>query len=346
MWIAIVVVAALSMGFFVFLRVAGHGRFPWLQFYAKGKESGFSFREIGLLRKVAIETKLDNPTSLFWSIKLLDRSIKEVIIKVRARDMLDDGETNHLLSKLFDLRKRVEFDLPRYRLGLRSTREIIARQRVKVTLPGAGPFLSIVLENRQKYLAMSRPQGPGLPEGFKWTGQQVGVHFWRMEDAGYFFKSKVLNDFVDQKYQIVHIAHTDDITRTQKRKSIRVKVNLPAQAFPLRSIQDANEQAETGRGLRCRLKDVSEDGAAFMVGGRTKAGMPIKLQFEMGGQPVVMCGLVKGVNYDQEKNVSLLHMQAVPLSLRTRNHVLTYVYNIFGDQAKEGSNPAPPRGAS
>jgi c-di-GMP-binding flagellar brake protein YcgR len=334
MWIIGVVIAAALIGFLVFLRVAGHGRFPWIQFYAKGKESGFTFREIGLLRKVAIETKLENPTALFWSIKQLDRSIKEIIIKIRSQDMLDDAESNRLLVKLFELRKRVEFDLPRYRLGLRSTREIMARQRVKVTLPGAGPFLSIVLENRQKYLAMSRPQGPGLPEGFKWTGQQIGVHFWRAEDAGYFFKSKVLNDFVDQKYQIVHVGHTDDLVRTQKRKSIRIKMNHPAQVFPLNSIQDASEEEETARGLRCRLKDISEDGAALMVGGRTKAGMPVKLQFELADQQVVMCGLVKGVNYDQRKNVSLLHMQAVPLSPRTRNHILTYVYNVFGDQEK------------
>jgi c-di-GMP-binding flagellar brake protein YcgR len=334
MWIIAVVIAALLIGFFVFLRVAGHGRFPWIQFYAKGKESGFNFREIGLLRKVAIETKLDNPTSLFWSIKQLDRSIKEIIIKVRSHDMQDDAESNDLLGKLFELRKRVEFDLPRYRLGLRSSREIMARQRVRVTVPGAGPFQSIVLENRQKYLAMSRPEGAGLPEGFKWNGQQIGVHFWRAEDAGYFFKSKVLSDFVDQQYEIIHVAHTDDITRTQKRRSIRVKMNHPAEVYPLRSIQEANEERESGRGLRCRLKDISEDGAAIMVGGRTKAGMPVKLQFELADVPVVMCGLVKGVNYDQQKNVSLLHMQAVPVGGRTRNHILTYVYNIFGEQGR------------
>jgi c-di-GMP-binding flagellar brake protein YcgR len=143
-----------------------------------------------------------------------------------------------------------------------------------------------------------------------------------------------LNDFVDQKYEIIHVAHTDDIVRTQKRRSIRVKMNHPAEVFPLRAIQEANEERESGRGLRCRLKDISEDGAALMVGGRTKAGMPIKVQFELAEMPVVMCGLVKGVNYDQKKNVSLLHMQSVPVSARTRNHILTYVYNIFGEQER------------
>ena len=114
-----------------------------------------------------------------------------------------------------------------------------------------------------------------------------------------------------------------------------VAMDVPAQVFPLRSIQEANEEEERDRGLRCRLKDLSEDGAALIVGGRTKAGMPIKIQFELNDRVTVMCGLVKGVNYDQQKNVSLLHVQAVPLSSRTRNHILTYVYNIFGEQERE-----------
>jgi hypothetical protein len=78
-----------------------------------------------------------------------------------------------------------------------------------------------------------------------------------------------------------------------------------------------------------------------MVGGRTKAGLPIKIQFDLVGRMIVMCGLVKGVSYDQKKNLSLLHVQAVPPSTKTRNYILTFVYNIFGDQepVKVQSNP-------
>ena len=134
-WIVILAVTALVASVVIYLRVAGHGSFPWIQFYAKGKESGFSFREIGLLRRVAIETRLDNPTALFWSIKQLTRSSREIIVKMRAKDVLDDAQSHQLLGKLFELRRRVEFDLPRYRLGLKNTREIVPRQRLKVALP-------------------------------------------------------------------------------------------------------------------------------------------------------------------------------------------------------------------
>lgn len=340
-WIILLVPAAIVVAIFIYLRVAGHGSFPWIQFYTKGKESGFSFREVGLLRKIAIETQLENPTALFWSIKQLNRSIKEMIIKLRSHNLMDDEESNRLLSKLYELRKRVEFDLPRYRLGLKSSRDIVPRQRMRVTLPGAGPFATMVIENRPKYLALSRPQGPGLPDGFLWRGQQIGLHFWRAEDAGYFIRTKVINDFINQKYPIIHVAHTDDVTRSQQRRSIRAKTNLPATVYPLKTIQEANELVESAKGLRCRLMDLSEDGACLMVGGRTKAGLPIKIQFDLSSRTIVMCGLVKGVSYDQKKNVSLLHVQGVPPSIKTRNYILTYVYNIFGEQepANSQSNP-------
>ncbi len=334
MWVIFLVVAAVVAAAFLLLRVVGRGRFPWVQFYAKGKESGFSLHEIHLLRRIAIETKLENPTSLFWSIKQLDRSIKEIIVKLRARDLLDDEDSNRLLSKLFELRKKVEFDLPKYRLGLKSSREIQPRQRVKITLPGLGPFLAMVIENRQKYFALSYPQGPKTPDGFTWKGQQIGMHFWRADDAGYFLKTRVQDDFLDQKYPIIHVAHTDEVVRAQKRQSVRIKLNQPGAVYPLKSIQDANEIEENSPGLRCRLKDVSEDGAALMVGGKTKAGLPIKLQFDLASNRVVICGVVKGVNFDNAKNVSLLHLQAVTPSSRTRNHILTYVYNLFGEQAE------------
>jgi hypothetical protein len=223
------------------LRRAGGGRFPWLQFYLKGRESGFLFREINLLRKVAVDARLENPTALFWSIKQLDRSIKGIIIKYRSRNQELDPQYNALLAKLFDLRKRVEFDLPKYRMGIKSSRKITKNQRVRITLPGLGPFTAIVVENLPRYMACSYPEGPKLPDGFSWRNQRVGMYFWRPEDAGYFFQTKVQEDYFDRQYPILHILHSDNLIRSQKRQSVRVETDLAAELFPLRTIDEGNE---------------------------------------------------------------------------------------------------------
>jgi c-di-GMP-binding flagellar brake protein YcgR len=335
MWIFFLVFIVLLFSAGIYLRIAGGGRFPWLQFYTKGKESGFTFHEINLLRRVAVENKLQNPTALFWSIKMLDRSVKEIILKMRAESKEHDEEANRLLAKLFELRKRVEFDLPRYKIGLKSSRKIVVRQRVKITLPGIGPFLAMVVDNRPRYFALSYPQGPDLPDGFSWKGQEVGIYFWRSNDAGYFFKTKVINDFSEKEYPIIHVNHSDSLIRTQQRKSVRVTMEHAALVYPLKSIGLANEMVEETKGLRCRLKDLSEGGAALLIGGRTKVGMPLKIQFTLSDTPIVMNGVAKGINYNSKRNTSILHMQAVPPSTIMRNKILSYVYNLFGNREKE-----------
>jgi c-di-GMP-binding flagellar brake protein YcgR len=335
--IVLIVLFALCVAAVIALRKAGGGNFPWVQFYVKGKEAGFSFSEVNLLRKVAVENHLENPTSLFWSIKQLDRCIKGTIIKFRAESKIDTEPFSSFLFKLFDFRKSVELNLPKYTLGLKSSRKIVTHQRMKITLPGVGVYNVQVVENLRKYLAVSYPEGPKLPPGFSWKGQKVNVYFWRQEDAGYVFESKVLEDYIEQKYPIIHIAHSEDLIRSQKRNSVRVEVNLPASLYPLRGVETANENVETSKGLKSRLVDISEDGAALLIGGKAKVGLPIKLQFALAKTPVVMCGIVKGIGFDQKKNQSVLHIQALAPSAKMKNHILSYVYNIFGE--REPVNP-------
>jgi hypothetical protein len=330
----------------ILLRRAGGGRFPWLQFYMKGRESGFLFHEINLLRRVSIENKIENPTALFWSMKQLDRALKGTIIKYRARSQEQDPEYNLLLSKLFELRKRVEFDQPKYKMGIKSSRKLMPKQSLRITLPGLGPFFAIVVETLTRYMAVSRPQGPKLPDGFSWKNQKIGVYLWRAEDAGYFFQTKVLEDFIDRQYPILHVAHSDNLVRTQKRNSLRVETDITAELFPLKSIDNASEVPEQSRGLRCRLADLSEGGAAILIGGKARVGLPIKVQFTLGDAPLSMSGVVKGITFDQKKNRSLLHMQAATPATSTRNRILTYVYNLFGerDTIVRGKKPdATPR---
>jgi c-di-GMP-binding flagellar brake protein YcgR len=205
------------------------------------------------------------------------------------------------------------------------------------------------VEILSRYLAVSYPLGPKLPEGFSWKNQKIGVYFWRTEDAGYFFQTKVLDDFADKQYPILHILHSENLIRAQKRNSVRVEADIPAELFPLKSIDGASETPEGARGLRCRLSDISEGGLAVLIGGKAKVGLPIKVQFSIGENQVVMSGVVKGINFDQKKNRSLLHVQANPLSPTARNRVLMYVYNLFGERetpgaARKPDTPAKDRG--
>ncbi len=336
LFVVLIVLFILVTVAIILLRRAGGGSFPWFHFYTKGKEAGFSFKEVNLLRKVAVENRLSNPTSLFWSVKLLDRSIRGMIIRFHSEGVMDDEANVYFLSKLFEFRKTVEMNLPKYKIGLKTTRKIAARQHLKITLPGIGVYFSQVVENQRRYIAISYPEGPKLPPGFEFKGQRLTIYFWRPEDAGYVFESKVLEDFLDRKYPLLYIAHSDSLVRSQKRRSVRVPINQSAYLYPLKHINQASEEIETGRGLRCRLQDISEDGAAVYIGGRAKVGLSVKLQFKLSDSTIIMNGVVKGVNFHQKKNSSIIHIQAVPPSKRMTNRILAYVYNIFGERDNRG----------
>ena len=338
MWIGIGIAAALIVAFVVFIQRNGGFGFPWLQFYVKGKESGFRVRELNLLRHVAVDNNLRDPTSLFWSEKTLDRCIRGTIIRFRSKNKEHEESSVIFLNKLFDFRKRVEFNLPKYRIGITSSRSITAQQPLKITFPGGGVYYAKVVENMRKYMAISYPMGKPLPPGFSWARHKVSVYFWRPEDAGYQFETRVLGDYQERNYPILHITHSDDLVRAQKRGSIRAAINTNGHLFPLRSIDQAHEEWGTTGGYRCRFVDISEDGAAVMVGGRAKPGIPVKLQTELLDKPVILSGVVKGVTYKQSKNVSVLHIQAVPPSPAMKNLILTFVYGIFKEPA--GKQPA------
>jgi hypothetical protein len=69
-----------------------------------------------------------------------------------------------------------------------------------------------------------------------------------------------------------------------------------------------------------------------MIGGKAKIGLPVKFQFQLNDRRMVLSGVVRGATFDDKKNRSILHIQAGALSLKTKNAIRAYVYNIFGEQ--------------
>lgn len=300
-----------------------------LQFYARGKESGFSLRETRLLHRVAVERRLEDPTSLFWSRNALDRSIRAIIEHQREEDGEDAERSVRFVSKLFDFRNRVEFNLPKYRRGLQSTRSIAVGQRLKLTYPGGGLYSTRVVENFRRHLAVSYPAGRTMGPVASWRGQTASVYFWRQDDAGYYFESRVIGDYFDRRDPVLHLSHSEHLARAQKRTAVRRKVARPGTLLPLRSLDGADEEPPRGGGYRCHVVDVSENGAAVLVGGRTAMGFAVKLHVTLVGYDIVLCGTVRHSRYREQANRSVLHIEAIQPSAKMRNRILCYVYEIF-----------------
>ncbi|MCL1813762.1 MAG: PilZ domain-containing protein [Treponema sp.] len=305
----------------------------WIQFFAKGKDAGFSFQEIELLRRLAVKSALPDPTALFWSQNQLEMCIRNMVRTARLSGG-GDQSTQDFLSKLYDYRKKIEMEKPKIKTGITNSRQIEEGQIIRILVNGQGVFPSNIVKNIGQYLTVSRPSTPKLPASFSWTGLKLSVYFWRDDDAGYVFDSDVQDEVFSRGTASLKISHGENLIRTQKRRSIRLKTHRPAFLYILDSNQPSHT-VEMNPGLKCFVEDISDCGCAVLVGGRGAASLRIKVQFILNNRPVCISGTVRSLDYYEDDNKSLLHTEADPMPLETRNHILGEVFGMLPEEDEE-----------
>ncbi|MDR0998186.1 MAG: PilZ domain-containing protein [Treponema sp.] len=306
----------------------------WIQFFAKGKDSGFSLKELELLRRLAVKNNLEDPTSLFWSQNQLDLCIRAFVRNMRAAGEAEDPGNQDFLSKLYDYRKKVVMDTPRIKWGISNSRQVSEGQALRILVPGTGVFKSQIVKNTSQYITISRPVSAKVSPTFSWKGLKISVYFWRQDDAGYVFDSEVIDEVVSERISSLKIAHSDSLFRTQKRKSVRIKLHKAAFLYLMEPGEEPG-QVEPAPGAKCFLEDLSDSGCAVIIGGKAEPGLRIKVQFAVNNSPVCMSGTVRSVDFKEDINRSTLHIEADPLPIKVRNRILGEVFGMMSDEDEE-----------
>ncbi len=333
-------IAVLIAAAAVAARAGGLGVYSLPEFYAAGKDAGFALRDIRLLHRVAREAGLANPSSLFWSQRSLDRCIEAVYARWYAEGLEDLPRNAAFLDDLFRYRKTIELSHPRVRFGIQSSRSLDLGQPLKIVIDRAGAFRSRIVENTRTHLAIAYPTGKPLPRGFSWRGKQIRVVLWRRDDAAYTFETTVSSDYLDRAAPVLQIAHVDRMERRQKRASVRAPLSAPGRVTPVRAPEEVDPTPVGAGGYRCRMVDISEDGAALYVGGRAKAGINLRIETAIDEHPVVLAGTVRTASYDRSRHLTLLHIQAEVTDLVMKNRIRAYVFGI-ARPGRSGSASAP-----
>jgi c-di-GMP-binding flagellar brake protein YcgR len=310
----------------------------WINFFAQGKEAGFSLKEIDLLRRLAVKSELEDPGALFWSQHQLDLCIRMLVKNIKFSKQEDIEGDQDFLSKLYDYRKKIEMEKPRIKNGIGSTRQIDESQILRVLVNGVGVFSSRVVKNTSPYITISRPVNEKIRMNRGWTGLPVSIYFWRHDDAGYVFDSEVLDEVFSKGVFSLKIAHADSLFRSQKRKSLRIKTHKPAFLY-LISAEEEPGKIEAAPGLKCFLEDLSETGCAVTIGGKAAEGIRIKVQFVLDNSPISMSGTVRSIEYKEDANRSLLHVEADELPLESRNQILGEVFGMLPEDEKDEELP-------
>ncbi|HCC38319.1 MAG TPA: pilus assembly protein PilZ [Treponema sp.] len=305
----------------------------WIQFFAKGKEAGFSLKEIELLRRLAIRCNIEEPTALFWSQNQLDICIRSMVRGMRMSGEGDEQGNQDFLSRLYDFRKKVEMEKPKIKTGISTSRQISEGQTLRVLVAETGVFRSQVVKNTTSYMTISRPVNPKITN-MNWNGQKLSVYFWREDDAGYVFDSLVEDEVFSKGISSLKISHNDALFRTQKRKSIRIKMHKAAFLYLIKDGEPPGK-LEMNPGLKCFLEDLSDGGCAVIVGGNAEAGLRVKVQFALDNSPISMSGTVRSVDFNEGIKRSILHIEADQLSLETRNKILGEVFGMLPEEDED-----------
>ncbi len=171
-------------------------------------------------------SQLTDPTALFWSVPVLDKTITQLIAAEKLKGTLTSAAFQTFLSKLYQFRTKIELNTGKK--GLESTKNLDVGQQIRLILRGSGVFSSkITAVSRDLIIALPKKDGRILISGVDWIGKTISLYFWRKNDAAYVFDTVVKESGMYNGENVLYLTHTSDLLRTQKRKSIRCACHTP-----------------------------------------------------------------------------------------------------------------------
>jgi c-di-GMP-binding flagellar brake protein YcgR len=337
--VVIILVAIFAIIFIVVLRLrGGKGKFPYFEFYSRGRKEGFGLKEIGFLKRIAIQNKLEKPQSIYWSTRQLDRCLRPAIQKINADENMSAAAKLAIINKLLELRRKAEFNLPKYHKRIRDTSALLPRQKLIIKDASYGSFVSWIIENNRRYLVVSQPSGQKASEGLKWTGRKIWVNFWRQDDAGYDFETKVQEQISHEEYPLIYLQHSVKLERRQKRQSVRIDTRLNAKFFPVISsvTEGVTKPVLSQKGHAAKIVDLSETGCAMHAGRGLKKNSRLKIDFYLTDEKrIIVLGTIVNISKTGDDRVSRYHIMYTKIGPQSKNNILIYVYNIFGEREEE-----------
>ena len=305
-----------------------------IQFMMTGQDKGFKFNEILLLWKLAKEAEIEEPLTLFVSVPTLNMAISKIVMESKTNGTESLASTQNFIAKLYEYRTKIDLNHENKK-GLESTKYLEKGQRLRIILKGKGVFVSEILSvGYELIIKLPLQKNVRLVEPKQWVMKDVSVYLWRKGDASYVFDTRVTNAGIFQGQNVLYLAHTNQLERAQKRKSVRASCEIYAQLYFIEDEEPDFDVVEIDDGYKCLLEDISEDGAMIRIGGKGKQNIRIKLQFEIDNKLIIMFGIVRAVEFNAESNQSRLHFECLHIEKEMKNTILSFIYRDLSEEKK------------
>lgn len=306
-----------------------------IDFFITGLDAKFNIMDLSLLWKVAQICELEQPNSLFFSLPALTKCMAQITSQAANDGSENDSKTQTLITKLFDFRTKLQNESDDKK-GLNSTMFLDKGQKLRIIMPGRGVFASKILNNgKELIITVPRQKNMIILSAEEWVGKSISVYLWRKGDARYVFDTTVTGHGLFVGESSISLKHSNNLIRTQKRKAVRAKCEIRANLYIIKSAVTDYTAVETQNGYKCIIEDISESGALVRIGGKGVVNIQMKLQFNIQSVLIIMHGVVRTVEYNEELNQSLLHFECIHIEPNMKNEILSFVYNMLPEREKE-----------
>lgn len=325
--IASVFVILLISSFMFFFKNLGNENKPLrrFSFYRLCFSKSLTSAEARFLDDVLQVINYENIMSLFKTNLSIDEVVDKYLLFLdRNHHPIVTREIR--ISKLMNIRRKFKIANSNYLKTDNNSLAIQVGQRLRLSVLDKGFYGAEVIDNQPGYLIISFPVGEAAKD-IDWSDRNLGVYYWRENDAGYFFETKVLQEVRSDSLYSLFIAHSQNVQRKQSRSFLRVEVDIVASIICIKtglSVEDVRSEKLVGR-----IVNLSSDGLLIESSAEFNNAYLYKVNFSLpGGSVETIMKLVAKIEGSENSNLPKYSFQFVNLSVEVQTVLQLFVYSF------------------
>ena len=303
-------------------------------FRRAAKTIGMQPAHIDMLEALVRACKVKQPLLVFTSAGMLDDTLKKGMYSLETQRDLSEEEREKRKALIFQIKQIIESNARRGAV-LSSTSFLKPGQLLTVTPEGSGQFPSKVVSNMKDFLTVAGPAG-GTGSETRWVrGTKVAVYFWRENDAGYSFQSKVLGYDTVKGVSCMLVQHSKTLRREQRRKSRRREIMRACFYYPIRIVEsDQGRKGETKAAVEQNMRtlgtvvDLSPGGCAIQALNPFDKGKLVMVEFDIERKAAIRAyGKVLSVHRKKGRG-GIMHIRFTGVTRQYLNRICSFVYDF------------------
>jgi len=277
-------------------------------------------------------SKIRQPFLVFSNSVVLDDVLRRGLYLIDGTRNIAEEERERQKAVLYEIKQVLESQ-PKRTAGASTTRFLKTGQKVSITPEGGKPLSSRIISNMSDFLSLAAPVADSTSR--RWPrGTKISVYFWRENDAGYSFASKVLGYESVRGVPCVLIQHGKALRREQRRRNRRRQIHRACFFYPISVTETGGRPGQKKAAILTNLKalgtvvDLSAGGCAIQSVTPFDPGTLIMVEFDIDRKvPIRSFGKVQRARRLSGRG-GIMHVMFTRVSREYLNRIRAFVYDF------------------